>query len=309
MNHLDVGLDKGCSKTNLAVVDADRHVLLEARIEHFDRASEQRITDERLLHTIAQHLTPFRAYPLYLFGSHVGTTRSFFDGLRAHGLDVQVLEAFNDTHMHYGLTDMSGNAVTVACGSHWNAMYYDCANNVHCLASPRGIWYDVPHRFDGIGFARFLLSWWREAWDQRTLSALADEIVACTALSPQALRDTVENDPLLDTLYPARWLALGPLVSQYANEEAVAAFLDQGMRELQQLYDRFCAQVNPPRPPLLVLGGSIWSSILFERVGGALLRAGIPVRHSRGNPARGAIWFRRTNPGVQLEPWAYRVTI
>jgi hypothetical protein len=308
MNHLDVGLDKGRSKTNLAVVDADGHVLLEARIEHFDRASEQRITDERLLHAIAQHLTPFRAHPLYLFGSHVGTTRSFFDGLRAHGFDVQAIEVFTDVHNHYGLTDMPGNAVTVACGSHWNAMYYDHANNVICFASPCAIWDYLPHSFEGITFARFLLAWWREAWDQGTTLPLANEILARTGLSAATLRNTVKQDPMLDTLSPPRWLALGPLISQHANEEPVASFLNQGISQLQHLYDRFCAQVTPSSPPWLVLGGSIWSNRLFERAQGALARSGIPVMHSQGNPARGAIRFRRTNPTVQLEPWASRVT-
>ena len=36
MNYLDVGVDKGFSKTNLAVARADGRILLEARIEHFD---------------------------------------------------------------------------------------------------------------------------------------------------------------------------------------------------------------------------------------------------------------------------------
>ncbi len=115
MNHLDVGLDKGRSKTNLAVARADGHLLLEARIEHFDQFDPQPITESRLLHLIAQHLTPFKPHPLHLFGSHVGTTRSFFDGLSGDGFDVQALEVFTDVHNHYGLTDMPGNAVTVAC--------------------------------------------------------------------------------------------------------------------------------------------------------------------------------------------------
>lgn len=144
----------------------------------------------------------------------------------------------------------------------------------------------------------------------RTSQAIqAGEIVARTALSSQALRAIVEPDPLLDTLHPARWLALGPLISEYANEEHVAAYLERGVSELRQLYDRFCAQVNPPGSPLLVLGGSIWSSILFERARGELTRVGIPVLHSQGNAARGAIRFRRRNPAAQLEPWVYRVTI
>ncbi len=113
---------------------------------------------------------------------------------------------------------------------------------------------------------------------------------------------------MLDTLSPPRWLALGPLISQHANEEPVASFLTQGISQLAHLYDRFCAQVTPSSPPWLVLGGSIWSNRLFERAQGALARSGIPVMHSQGNPARGAIRFRRTNPTVQLEPWASRVT-
>src|SRR6266487_7165460 len=308
MNHLDVGVDKGRSKTNLAVARADGHLLLEARIEHFDQADSQPLTDERLLHEIAQHLTAFKAHPLHLFGGHVGTTRSFFDGLRACGLNVQTLEAFNDTHGHYGLTDMPGNAVTVACGSHWNAMYYDHANNVSCFASPCAIWDYLPHSFEGITFARFLLAWWREAWDQGTTLPLANEILARTGLSAATLRNTVEQDPLLDTLSPPRWLALGPLISQHANEEPVASFLTQGISQLQYIYDRFCAQVTPSSPPWLVLGGSIWSTRLFERAQGALARSGIPVIHSQGNPARGAILLRHTHPTVQLEPWASRVT-
>ena len=41
MNHFDVGLDKGRSKTNLAVARADGQVVLEARIEHFDQLDPQ----------------------------------------------------------------------------------------------------------------------------------------------------------------------------------------------------------------------------------------------------------------------------
>jgi|SRR6266567_682723 hypothetical protein len=308
MDLLDVGLDKGFSKTNLAVARADGQLLLETRIEHFD--SDQRpITEERLLDVIAQQLTPFKAHPLSLFvGGYVQLPRSFFDRPRGSGFDVRTLEVFTDVHNHYGLTDMPGNAVTVACGSHWNAMYYDDANNVICFASPCAIWDYVPHSFEGSTFACFLLAWWSQTWERGTPSPLADEILARSGLSPAALHDTVKQDPQLSTLSPPSWLALGPLISQHANEEPVASFLDQGISQLQHLYDQFRMQVNPPSSPLLVLGGSIWSSILFERVEGALARVGIPTRHSRGNPAHGAIRFRRANPGVQLEPWASRIT-
>jgi hypothetical protein len=255
MSSLEVGLDKGFSKTNLAVARADGHLLLEARIEHFAQTDSQPISDEGLLHLIAQHLVPFKAHSLSLFvGGYLETPRSFFDGLSGDDFAVQALEVFTDVHNHYGLTDMPGNAVTVACGSHWNAMYYDDANNVICFASPCAIWDAVPHSFEGIKFARFLLAWWCEAWDQGTTLPLANEILARTGLSAATLRNTVKLDPMLDTLSPARWLALGPLISQYASEEPVAPFLDQGISQLVHLYDRFCAQVNPSRPPLARAG-------------------------------------------------------
>src|SRR6266851_3620986 len=196
MNHLDVGLDKGRSKTNLAVARAGGHLVLEARIEHFDQFDPQPIAESRLLHLIAQHLTPFKAHPLSLFlGGYLETPRSFFDGLSGDGFDIQALEVFTDVHNHYGLTDMPGNAVTVACGSHWNAMYYDHANNVICFASPCAIWDYVPHSFEGITFARFLLAWWCEAWDQGTTLPLANEILARTGLSAATLRNRVKQDP------------------------------------------------------------------------------------------------------------------
>src|SRR5947209_14128692 len=133
MNQLDVGLDKGRSKTNLAVARADGQLLLEARIEHFDQMDVQPITDEELLRRIAQHLTPFKMYPLSLFlGGHLETPRRFFDGLSGDGFDVQALEVFTDVHNHYGLAEMPGNAVTVACGCDWNAQYYDHATDCIC---------------------------------------------------------------------------------------------------------------------------------------------------------------------------------
>jgi hypothetical protein len=248
MNHLDVGVDKGFSKTNLVVARTDECLLLEARIEHFDQVHQQPITDERLLRAIVQNLTPFN----------------------------------------------------------WNAMYYDRANHVHCFASPRAIWDEVPHSFEGITFARFLLAWWCQAWDRGTQTPLANEILARTGLSATALREQVEQDPMLDTLPPPWWPALGPLISQHASEEPVVSFLDQGVNQLRHLYERFCAQVKSASPPWLVLGGPIWSRVLFERVQGVLAHVGIPVKHSQGDPAWGAIRFRRTNPAVQLEPWAFR---
>src|SRR5258708_19533975 len=63
MNQLDVGLDKGFSKVNLVVVDADQQILREAHIERIDRTGRL-ISDRRLLQLIAQHLIPFRAYQL-----------------------------------------------------------------------------------------------------------------------------------------------------------------------------------------------------------------------------------------------------
>jgi hypothetical protein len=97
MNHLDVGLDKGRSKTNLAVARADGHLVLEARIEHYDPFDPQPITESRLLHLIAQHLTPFKAHPLSLFGGGCfETPRSFFDGLSGDGFDIQALEVFTN---------------------------------------------------------------------------------------------------------------------------------------------------------------------------------------------------------------------
>jgi hypothetical protein len=256
MNHLDVGVDKGFSKTNLAVACADGRLLLEARLEHFDQSRKHPITDERLLYLIAQYLIPFKGSPLSLFvGGCVEPSRSIFDRLSGSGFDIQALEIFTDVHAHYGLTAMPGNAVTVACGSHWNAMYYDRANHVHCFASPRAIWDEVPHSFEGITFARFLLAWWCQAWDRGTQTPLANAILARTGLSATALREQVEQDPMLDTLSPPRWLALGPLISQHASEEPIVSFLDQGVNQLQQLYERFCAQVKPASPH-----GSCWEA-------------------------------------------------
>jgi hypothetical protein len=71
MNHLDVGVDKGFSKTNLAVARADGRLLLEARLEHFDQSRKPPITDERLLYLIAQYLIPFKGSPLSLSSSAV----------------------------------------------------------------------------------------------------------------------------------------------------------------------------------------------------------------------------------------------
>src|SRR2546428_3427962 len=105
MNHLDVGLDKGRSKTNLAVARADGHLLLEARIEHFDQIDPQPITDEGLLHLIAQHLTPFKAHPLSLFlGGYLETPPRFFGGLSGDGFDGPALETSPHVHTHSRLT-------------------------------------------------------------------------------------------------------------------------------------------------------------------------------------------------------------
>jgi hypothetical protein len=307
MSPLHVGLDEGLSKTNLAVVEADGHLLLEARIDHFDREQEQQIPDEYVTHRIAQHLAAFRSHPLHLFGSHIRNSQEFFTRLRAAGLDVRSLDVFNDTHGHYGLTTMPGNAVTVGCGSYWNAMYYDQENHVHCFAGD--IWQEVPWSFSGIAFARFLLSWWQEAEDTEMPSALGEEIVACTGLAPHLLRERIDPALSLDALSPARWLPLGVLISRYLHEQRVRTFLSQGVRELQQLYTRFCVQVHPLSPPVLVLGGSIWSTPIFAHAQRQLETWGIPVVHSQGNPAWGAIRFRHANPAVQLEPWASHVSI
>ncbi len=234
-------------------------------------------------------------------GSYI---QGFFDVLRSCRLDVRSLEAFNDTHLHYGLSSMPGNAITVACGGYWNAMYYDGANNVHCFAGD--IWQEIPWSFSGIAFARFLLSWWQDTDCPLTLR---DDIVACTGLSARQLQDHIDPALSLDALFPARWLALGPLVSRYANEERVSMFLSQGGNELRHLYDRFCAQVHPPSAPALVLGGSIWSAPIFEQIQARLAAEGILVARSHGNPARGAIRFRRAHPRAQLEPWAQHLTL
>ncbi len=306
MNQLDVGLDKGFSKVNLVVVDADQQILREAHIERIDRTGRL-ISDRRLLQLIAQHLIPFRAYQLHLFGSHLGTTRSFFGSLRSYGLNVQVLEAFNDTHMHYGLTHMPGNVITIACGSYWNAMYYDSANNVHCFAGD--IWKEIPWSFSGIAFARFLLGWWRDVGDKGETSPFAVEILARTGLSHDVLLDALDPALKLDSLPPACWLALGPLVSKYATRPEVTTFLNRGLCQLRYLFGRFSDQAKPPDTPLLILGGSIWSDTLFEQACAALTDAGIDVIRSQGNPALGAIRFRHLNSAVQLEPWAYRIIV
>jgi hypothetical protein len=254
MHHLNVGVDKGFSKTNLAVVHADGRLFLEARIEHFDQRHQHPITDERWLHLLAEPLIPFKELPLSFFiGGCVESPRSLFDALRGSEFDVQALEVFTDVHVHYGLTAMPGNAVTVACGSHWNAMYYDQLNHVHCFASPRAIWDEVPHSFEGITFARFLLAWWCQARDQGRRSPLANEILARTGLSATALREQLEQDPMLDTLSPSRWLALGPLISQHASEEPVVSFLDQGSSSSSSSMSDFVRRSSPPVPH-----GSCW---------------------------------------------------
>jgi hypothetical protein len=314
MDVLDIGIDIGFSKTNLVVARADGQLLLETRIEHFEAKRQQLITEElwfseeQLLSEITQQLASFKKHPLSLFiGGFIESPPGFLDRLHGAGFDVQTFEAFTDVHNHYGLTDMPGNALMVACGSHWNAMYYDRANNTHWFESPQAIWDEVPHSFAGITFARFLLTWWSKAWQQGISSPIADEILARSGLSPAALYDTVKQDPLLDALFPPSWLALGPLISQYADEEPVSSFLDRGIKQLEHLYDLFRTQISPVEPPLLVLGGPIWSNVLFERAQEALTQTGIPVRHSQGNPALGAIRFWRANPTVPMDPWGFRI--
>jgi hypothetical protein len=304
---LFVGLDEGLSKTNLVVVETDGQVLLEGRIDHFDQKQEQHLTDEQVTQQIAQHLSVFRLRPLHLFGSHIGNTREFFTRLRAAGLDVQSLAIFNDTHGHYGLTTMPGNAITVGCGSYWNAMYYTPENHVHCFAGD--IWQEVPWSFSGIAFARFLLSWWQEAEDTQMPSALGGEIIACTGLAPHLLRKRIDPALSLDELSPARWLPLGALVTRFIHEERVSTFLSEGVNQLASLYTRFCTQHSPLNAPVLVLGGSIWSIPIFEYAQRQLEAWGIPVVRSHGNPAWGAIQFRRANPAVQLEPWASQISV
>jgi hypothetical protein len=313
MDVLNVGIDIGFSKTNLVVTGADGQFLQETRIEHFDPkqqiiTEEELFSEEQLLSVIMQQIASFKKHPISLFiGGFIESPSSFFDHLRGSGFDVRTLEAFTDVHNHYGLTDMPGNALMVACGSHWNAMYYDRANNPHWFESPEAIWDEVPHSFAGITIARFLLTWWSQIYQQGISSPLADEILTRSGLSPAALYDTVKQDPLLDTLFPPSWLALGPLISQYADEEPITSFLDQGIRQLEHLYNLFRAQINPVEPPLLVLGGSVWSSVIFERARGILTRTGIPMKHSLGNPALGAIQFWRANPMVPMDPWGFRI--
>jgi hypothetical protein len=311
MDHLDVGIDIGFSKTNLVVARTNGQPLLETRIEHFDQqliTEDQWFSEEQLLPMIIQQCEPFKAHPLSVFvGGYLEEPRSFFDRLRGSGFAVHALEVFTDVHNHYGLTDMPGNALMVACGSHWNAMYYDRANNVHWFTSPRAIWDEVPHSFAGITIARFLLAWWSQVWQQGTSSPLANEILALSGLTPTVLYETVKQSPALDTLFPSNWLALGPLISKYANEEPVTSFVDRGIQQLARLYDLFRVQIKPAEAPLLVLGGSIWSSVLFERAQKNLTRTGIPVRHSQGNPALGAIRFWHANPTVPMDPWGFRI--
>src|SRR5260221_4149083 len=137
MNHLDVGLDKGRIKTNLAVARADGHLLVEARIEDFDLLDPQPITESRLLHLIAQHLTPFKAHPLSLFlGGYLEKPRSFFDGLSGDGFDIQALEVFTDVQNHYGFSNMPRNSVTVTCGDHWYKLCFDLSQNVIRFVEP-----------------------------------------------------------------------------------------------------------------------------------------------------------------------------
>jgi hypothetical protein len=315
MDQLDVGIDIGFSKTNLVVTCADGNTLLEERIEHFDPELQQLIpgnlwfSEELLLSMIRERLEHFKLHPLSIFvGGYLAAPHGFFDQLRCSGFDVRTLEVFTDVHNHYGLTAMPGNALVVACGSHWNAMYYDLANNVHWFISPGAIWDEVPHSFAGISIARFLLAWWCEARQAGISSPLADEIQACSGLSPAFLYETVKQDPLLDSLFPQAWLTLGPLVSKYADEEPVSSFLDRGIKQLAHLYNLFYAQTKPVEPPLLILGGSIWSDALFERTQAALKPRGIAVQRSRGNPALGAIHFRRANPTVPMDPWGSRIS-
>jgi hypothetical protein len=75
-------------------------------------------------------------------------------------------------------------------------------------------------------------------------SPLWDDIVACTGLSPQQLQDHIDPALSLDTLFPARWLALGPLVSGYVNEERVSTFLSHGTSELRHLNVRLVSQIT-----------------------------------------------------------------
>ncbi len=304
--HLNVGLDEGLSKTNLIVVEVDGSVLLEARIDHFE-PPEQQLTDEQVTQQIARHLLAFRSHPLHLFGSHIEETREFFTRLRAAGLDVRSLDIFNDTHGHYGLTSMPGNAITVGCGSYWNAMYYTPGNHVHCFAGD--IWQEVPWSFSGFAFAHFLLAWWQEEEHTDMPSALKEEIVACTGLSPHLLRLRIDPALSLDALSPARWFPLGALVTRFIHEERVSTFLSEGVNQLASLYTRFCTQRSLLSSPVLVLGGSIWSTPIFEHTQKQLEARGIPVVRSQGNPALGAIQFRRANPTAQLEPWASQIRI
>ena len=102
MDLLDVGIDIGFSKNNLAVAGADGQSLLETRVENFDQKHQELVTEELSFSVIIQQLAPFKAHPLSIFiGGFVDAPRSFFDRLCDSGFDVRTLEVFTDVHNHY----------------------------------------------------------------------------------------------------------------------------------------------------------------------------------------------------------------
>lgn len=305
-----LGIDQGYTKTRLALISRnDETIYTDEEETSFDSVPFVIKPNNKLIHLRYQERFKSILNRLKILSDmEVAVYYSTNGGLSGHyvssqlerkGLKIVNFEEFNDSHGHYGLTEMPGRCITYVCGSYYNLMYYDKYNNVTCL--PDQFWDAMSW---GNGLCAYLIG-------QLILDTYAE---SCLENINSELTHIIEsrfgsrnNKSVYQYIKEIRLkydrgciMQLAPLVSRFRYLERISQYLereiDNSLLAIRILGDH----ANDAEIKTVYLGGPVFNNnqFLIDKFRKKALN--INLESTEGNTALGAIYFRLRNLDAEI---------
>jgi len=283
-----VGIDCGYSQMTIAIIDdKDNLIALKRTYQPAGDGHSREVAIARLK-LLLHDLNDFSSIPVKLSGycyEHSGVIEAFKEA----GWTVNGCMALNDVVGFYGLTDMSGNAITFGCGSFSQIVYVDNENNI-CWPGDDVVAKLPKFMLSGWDYAAFLLDLSKRE-ESRGLSWLR-----------KAVQDTLGADSLEASGH--RWGHLGPMMEKLLGTDELKQFLSCAAKSVIQIKNVFMEHLKGCEPPGIVFGGgAVRSDALWGEFKAELASRGENAIRVEGEPAVGLARFAACNTGAN--PWSY----
>ena len=300
MPQLILGIDQGFYKTCLAVVDQHSNIHYEDYMSYFNSSGNREEKHEYIISAILERMPQnFRKLRSIFIATNGYLEKEYPNIFRSKGYEFEKIITFNDTHCHYGLSDMKGHCVTFANGSFSNVRYYDGHNN--SLKFPNLFNnLNLNGLISGDNFSKVIL----EKYIDFKLKNIHSDFIAAVEnyldYDGSPIYSFVDN--VINNGDKSKFIDLSRLMEDFHMIDSISCVIADAVDKIIMLYKLFIDYTQDKEIDTIILGGSIWkytflSDLLKQKL---MDEDDLQVKHTKilvaeGNPALGAINFGLKN--------------